>query len=105
MLCTSGSMDQFHACGLKTVKHQMKMRKLLSNTHAWPSSSPSAGSSSGNVTVVPESPPASRKLTKQELVQLTPEEKRVYLMMCVYIQLMIAMHCIFTQEEQSSRSC
>ena len=80
MFCTSGSMDQLYACGLKTVQQQMQMRKLLLNSsHAYAGSSVSGTDSC--VTTVPESPPAhDRKLKKKELQKLTPEDKRIYLM-------------------------
>lgn len=32
MLANNGNMDQFQACGFKTVKAQMKLKKLLSTS-------------------------------------------------------------------------
>ena len=76
MLPTSGSVDQFHACGLKTVKQQMKMKKLLLPANVNPGSTSTCTSS-----VSDKSPCCSGKLSKIELSGLSPEDKRVYLMM------------------------
>ena len=78
MLCTLGTMEQYHACGLKTVKDQMRLRKLINDntTTVTTQSSTSSNSSSQGST-----PSNKRKLTKKELNELTPEDKRIYLMM------------------------
>lgn len=84
MLCTAGSIDQLHACGLRTVKQQMKLRKLSFSSPTPNSASSDVGSSisalSGN-SDLSRSPASDRKLTKAELNALSPEDKRVYLMM------------------------
>ena len=77
MLCTSGTMDQYVACGLKTVKQQMQLRKLLYGSQNV--RSPDQSSSSTTEGACTPSRPAG-KLTRMQLDQLSPEGKRVYLM-------------------------
>ena len=78
MLSTSGSVDQMRACGLKTVKQQMTLKKLLGSCC---SSSVAISTSGGSTSSVPMSPQPAKKLTKKELAAPTPQDKSVYLMM------------------------
>ena len=82
MLSTTGSIDQLIACGFKTVKQQMTLRKLLASCCS-SSMVVSVCSSDGSTTSlsVSASPQPSRKLKKQELNDLSPQDKSVYLMM------------------------
>ena len=65
MLCTVGTMEQYHACGLKTVKDQMRLRKLIkfndNTTTVTTQSSTSSNSSSQGST-----PSNKRKLAKKK---------------------------------------
>ena len=87
MLSTTGGIDQLVDCGFKTVKQQMTLRKLLAScsSSSMVMSSMSVGSSSANTASVSTSgsphPQLSRKLTKQELNNITLQDKSVYLMM------------------------
>ena len=75
------------ACGLKTVKHQMKLRKLLLDSTMTGTSDTDNGSTSN--TCISSGPSTSsmnehkaigdRKLTIKELSRLAPEEKKAYL--------------------------
>ena len=76
MLVTLGSVEQYKACGLTTIKDQMKLRKLIGSSVSSQSST-SASSSSAKVSTTP----SRGKLTKKFLQDLTPEDKRVYLSM------------------------
>ena len=79
MLSTTGSIDQLRACGLKKVKQQMTLKKLLGSCC---SSSVVISSSGGSTTSsVSMSPQPAKKLTKKELDALSPQDKSVYLMM------------------------
>ena len=81
MLSTTGSIDQLIACGFRTVKQQMTLRKLLPSRCS-SSMLMSAGSSSGSTaSISAASPQPSRKLTKNELNNLSPQDRCVYLMM------------------------
>ena len=82
MLVTMGSMEQYKACGLATDKDQMKLRKLIGNI-----SGPSAGASSpssasqSSTSSYSGTTPSRGKHSKKMLQELTPEDKKVYLMM------------------------
>ena len=77
MLSTMGTVEQFKACGLNTVKDQMKLRKLVGKQALSAAATSSSSSASGSTPAT-----ASKgKLTKKHLAELTPEDKRVYLMM------------------------
>ena len=94
-MSTSGSMDQFVACGLRTVKDQMKLRKLLLDVNQGMNA---ASTSSGTLILSPSSSGSStsdgsncsRKLSIKEIKQLSPEDKRIYLMTYVCVL------CIFS---------
>ena len=57
------------ACGLRTVKQQLPLKRLLLSTTEVPAHVTTAKSASGH-----------GKLSMSALKQLTPEEKRLYLM-------------------------
>ena len=81
MLSTTGSIDQLVACGFKTVKQQMTLRKLLAScsSSSMVMSSMAAGSSSASTASISSgspSPQPSRKLTKQELNSLSPQARQ-----------------------------
>lgn len=62
-------MEQLCSCGLKTVKQQITLKRLIQSTmHAVEE-------------VQKEEKGKARKLTRAEMKSLAPEEKRVYLMM------------------------
>ena len=67
MLAACGSVEQMKACGLRTVKQQLQLKRLLSTTEV-PAHITTAKSASGH-----------GKLSMSTLKQLTPEEKRLYL--------------------------
>jgi hypothetical protein len=84
MLLTCASMEQLQACGLKTVKAQMHFRKVA-GTFVWGSSpgpsTPSRGCSvTSNSSTISDAPNRTQKLRMKEIKQLSPEEKRLYLM-------------------------
>ena len=68
-LGTCATMEQLCSCGLKTVKQQITLKRLIQSTmHAVEE-------------VQKEEKGKARKLTRAEMKSLAPEEKRVYLMM------------------------
>ena len=73
-MVTCASMEQLQACGLKTVKLQMRFRKLTSSAV---DSTNSGSTVSGTVS---STPTRGRKLTQEGIKALTPEQKRLYLM-------------------------
>ena len=73
MLSSSGTQDQYKACGLRTVKDQMKLRKLLGPHNVSPH--PQSSCSSAGTTTT------GGKLSLKEMKILSPEDKQVYLMM------------------------
>lgn len=81
-----GSMEQYKACGLATVKDQMKLRKLIGNLSR-PSADASSQSSASqsSTSSYTGTTPSRGKLNKEMLRELTPEDKRVYLMMYAII--------------------
>ena len=79
MLCNLGSMEQYRACGLQTVKDQVSLRKLLNASLS--STSTATITPSSELESSQASSPKRCKLTKKQLNELTPEDKRVYLMM------------------------
>ena len=85
MLVTMGSMEQYKACGLATVKDQMKLRKLIGDlSDPGPSTETSSQSSASQSSASSHTGTQSRgKLNKKMLKELTLEDKRVYLMMQV----------------------
>ena len=74
-LGTCASIEQLCSCGLKNVKQQLKLKRLIHDQSALVTTQPV---SSTSVKVKEEK---GRKLTRKELKCLPPEEKRVYLMM------------------------
>ena len=80
MMLTCASMEQLQACGLKTVKAQMHFRKVA-GTFMWGSSpAPSVRSETSGSSTISSTPSRTQKLKMKEIKQLTPEEKRLYLM-------------------------
>ena len=71
MLSICASEAQLRACGLRTVKQQLHLRKLVSNmcTHPTPITSTTLASTS-----------ADSKLTMSAMRAMTPEERWLYLM-------------------------
>eukprot|EP00731_Ephydatia_muelleri_P005308 Em0002g1484a len=76
MLCKTGTTDQLKACGLETVKDQLKLKKLIQ------------GSEKTSVVAVTEQVACgtscielNRKLSLPELGKISPEDRRIYLMM------------------------
>jgi hypothetical protein len=74
MLCTSGTTQQYTMCGLKTVKQQMKLKKLILKPKI-PSSIPSTSTATSDQVT----PKRQGKLSKRKIAELTPEDKRMYL--------------------------
>ena len=72
-LGTCATMEQLSTCGLKTVKQQLTLKRLVQ-------SFTTQGATSAKDTIKEEKGKA-RKLTREEINSLPPEEKRVYLMM------------------------
>ena len=77
---TCASIEQLCSCGLKTVKQQLKLKRLVhdQSTAVLVTTQPV---SSILVKVKDVKEEKARKLTREELKCLPPEEKRVYLMM------------------------
>lgn len=73
-LGTCATMEQLCACGLKTVKQQLKLKRLVQSAAI-----PTSSNSVKPFKDVKEE--KGRKLTRKEMKCLPPEEKRVYLMM------------------------
>lgn len=71
MLGTSGSSEQLKRCGLKTLKEEMKLKRMILEMGT--SSKPSQQIVSSCAST------ADRKLKSSEMKQLVPEEKRTYL--------------------------
>ncbi|KAL5506628.1 hypothetical protein EMCRGX_G008324 [Ephydatia muelleri] len=76
MLCKTGTTDQLKACGLETVKDQLKLKKLIQ------------GSEKTSVVAVTEQVACgtscielNRKLSLPELGKISPEDRRIYHMM------------------------
>ena len=76
MLCKTGTTDQLKACGLETVKDQLKLKRLIQ------------GSEKICVVAVTEQVACgtscielNRKLSLSELGKISPEDRRIYLMM------------------------
>ena len=82
MLTSLGSVEQYKPCGLITVKDQMRLKKLIGKCQT-PSESQSDGRSKSSASSTRSDPtiPSRGKLSKRYLKDLTPEDKRVYLMM------------------------
>eukprot|EP00731_Ephydatia_muelleri_P009432 Em0005g18a len=77
LLCQHGSMEQLKACGLKTVSEQLKLRKLITLTLKQPTNTAAC-----DYSPAPEGfGGARKKLSLVELMKISPEEKRLYLMM------------------------
>ena len=66
-------MEQLSSCGLKTVKQQLTLKRLVHSLTTQPRTT--------LVKDVKEEKGKARKLTRAEMKSLPPEEKRVYLMM------------------------
>ena len=82
MLVTMGSMEQYKACDLATVKDQMKLRKLIGSlSHPPVDASSQSSASQSSSSSYSATTPSRGKLSKKMLWELTPEDKRVYLMM------------------------
>ena len=80
MLVSLGTMEQYKACGLLTVKDQMKLRKLIGTQCQSPSGSQSGASqssSNSNSQFIPTTP-SRGKLSMKFLQDLTPEDKSVF---------------------------
>uniref|UniRef100_A0A1X7U905 Uncharacterized protein n=1 Tax=Amphimedon queenslandica TaxID=400682 RepID=A0A1X7U905_AMPQE len=79
MLVNCASLEQLNACGLHTIKKQMKLRKHYSTL-----CTPETVSCDGTGGTVSASPSAtscdSKKLTLSQMKVLSPEHKRLYLM-------------------------
>lgn len=74
------SVEQLKACGLKTVKDQMKLRKLFHSLSSLTSSNVSnCTSTPSSFDSVSTCTPKSRKLTLKEMKTLSSEERRMYL--------------------------
>lgn len=69
LLSSSGSVDQLRACGFKTIKEQLKLKKLLSEEPTQPSMA---------MDVKPNYKSTS-KLTLSEMKCMSPDDKRLYL--------------------------
>jgi hypothetical protein len=80
-LAQEGSMEQLAKCGLKMIKNQLKLKKLVQRL--CPSPAPTVSTPVPGPVQVP-SPTGSqllqdRKLTQKEIATLPPEEKQTYL--------------------------
>ena len=73
MLASNGSLEQMKACGLKTVRQQMHLKKLISSTAAGIHGNSSSSSTSSATTNV------DRKLSLTEIKKMKKEEKYIYL--------------------------
>ena len=76
-LGTCASVDQLAACGLKTVKQQLALKRLVQSS----STTTHPMSTANNRVIKAERGGKARKLTREEIKALPPEERRVYLMM------------------------
>ena len=76
-LGTCASMEQLAFCGLKTVKQQLTLKRLVQSF----TTQPAAPGRSLAKDIIKEEKGKARKLTREEMNSLPPEEKRVYLMM------------------------
>ena len=76
MLTSLGYVEQYKACGLITVKDQMKLTKLIGKCQT-PSESQSDGQSksSASSTRSDATTPSRGKLSKRYLKDLTPEDR------------------------------
>ena len=81
MLTSMGSVEQYKACGLLTVKDQLRLRKLIGKQCQSPSQEQSSASDQSSASSTTHATPSRGKLSKKFLQDLTPEDKRVYLMM------------------------
>ena len=78
MVSEHGSYDQLTACGLKTVANQMKLQRLITKD-----SKSAVSMHKKDATTSGRFP--GRKLSKAELNELSPEDRRVYIMKYVFI--------------------
>lgn len=81
VMVTCATMEQLQACGLKSIKLQMKFRKLASPQPAVDCGSPTSsfGSSGSSVSGTPTRG-LGNKLSQKAIKSLTSERKRLYLM-------------------------
>ena len=86
MLVNCASVEQMQLCGLKTIKDQMKLKKVFAvvchggnadSTFAVPSSCATPTFNSSDTSGTSK---GTKKLTLSEIKNLTPEEKRLYYM-------------------------
>lgn len=76
MLASHGSIEQMKACGLKTVRQQMDLKKLISSAVNYHDESSSFNSSSLSTTKFNVD---DRKLSRKAMQEMTKEEKYIYL--------------------------
>jgi len=72
---TGAPMDQLAMCGFKAIKHQLKIKKLLLSTPA--SSVPALPPPELEAKL--QRRPSNLKLSREEIKNLSPEDKHVYL--------------------------
>ena len=77
-LGTCATMEQLSACGLKGIKQQLKLKRLVASSQG---AQGSQGAGTSHHTYTDHDSERPRKLTRKELKLLPPEEKTVYLMM------------------------
>ena len=75
LLAKYGTIEQYKACGLRTVKQQMQLRRLHHTDEREGTSSLESSESEMSTRQV------DRKFTLKELETLSPEDRRIYLMM------------------------
>ncbi len=80
MVINCATLEQLHACGLKTIKDQMKLQRLFGALTNELQHTASPTTSSGTSSSTYGTPKGTRKLTLSEMKLLSPEEKRLYLM-------------------------
>lgn len=75
LLGTCATMEQLSSCGLKTIKQQLHLKRLVQSFNTC---TQLQGCTSAKGIIKGEK---AKKLTREEINSLPPEEKRVYLMM------------------------
>lgn len=79
LLAQEGTMEQLGKCGLKSIKDQLKLKKIVKQLLPPP---PAVDKTSATLTpavVDPHVQLQDRKLTLKEAALLSPEEKQMYL--------------------------
>lgn len=87
LLARAGNSDHLQRCGLKKLKSELKFRSLFKFASSSSSNNTITDASITYATVTntdASSTVADRKLTGKEIKSLTPEEKRTYLIRCLY---------------------